>query len=176
MKITQVVVLGAVVSVTCLFAKVIVDYDHSINFAKYHTYSWIAVNVEAPLWKDRVANAIDNQLLAKGWRKVDSGADATIVAVGSTYTERTFETWYDGGFRGGWYHHGWWGGPGFATTTVERTPVGTLHIDIFDAQSKNVIWHGDCSDTLTQNPEKDEKKLQKAMVDVFRNFPPPAKG
>src|SRR5208282_2152160 len=103
-------------------------------FAKYHTYSWVAVNVQEPLWKDRVTNAIDEQLGAKGWRKVESGGDAAVLAVGATHTEVTLENWYGGGFGGGWYHRGW--GPGYVETAVERTPVGTLHIDIFDAQSK----------------------------------------
>ena len=66
--------------------------------------------------------------------------------------------------------------PDSPTTTVENTPVGTLHIDIFDSQSKKVIWHGVCSDTLTGSPEKNEKKLDKAVADVFKRFPPPEKG
>ena len=41
--------LAILVSVTCLFAKTIADYDHSVNFGKYRTYSWIGVNVEEPL-------------------------------------------------------------------------------------------------------------------------------
>jgi len=178
MRKNGLLLLGVAVSVTCLFAKTIADYDHSVNFGKYHTYSWIGVSVQEPLWQDRVTRAIDNQLTAKGWRKVNSGADASISAFGSTRTQQTLETWYGGGFGGGWYHRGWWvgGGPGFATTTVERTPVGTLHIDIFDSQSKKVIWHGVCSDTLTGNPDKNEKKLEKAVADVFKKFPPPEKG
>lgn len=164
------------VSVTCLFAKTMADYDHSVSFAGYHTYSWIAVNVQEPLWQDRVRKAVDDQLTAKGWRYVASGGDAAVSAVGSTRTEQTLETWYGGGFGGGWYHRGWWvgGGPEFAT--VERTPVGTLHIDIFDSRSKKLIWHGVCSDTLTSKPEKNEKKLERDVADVFKKFPPPEKG
>ena len=169
-------VLGFGLSITCLFAKAIADYDHAVNFGKYHTYSWIGVNVQEPLWNDRVTKAVDDQLTAKGWSRVSSGGDASISAFGSTQTQQTLETWYGGGFGGGWFHRGWWGGPGFATTTVENTPVGTLHIDIFDSQSKKVIWHGVCSDTLTGSPDKNEKKLQKAVADVFKKFPPPEKG
>ena len=33
-------VLWFVLSITCLFAKTIADYDHAVNFGKYHTYSW----------------------------------------------------------------------------------------------------------------------------------------
>ena len=177
MRKTWLLLLGSAIAVTCLLAQNIADYDHSVNFSKYHTYSWISVNVMEPLWQDRVKNAIDNQLAAKGWRKVDAGGDASISAVGSAYNERTLETWYGGGFGGGWYHRGWWvgGGPGFATTTIERVPVGTLHIDIFDSQSKKVIWHGVSTGTLSGKPEKDEKKLEKAVADVFKKFPPPEK-
>jgi len=169
--------LGVAISVTSLFAKAVADYDHSVSFSKYHTYSWISVNVQEPLWNDRVTKAVDDQLAAKGWHKVASGGDASISAFGSTHTEQTLETWYGGGFGGGWYHRGWWGGgPGFATTTIDRTPVGTLHIDIFDSASKKVIWHGVLTDTLSGNPDKNEKKLDKDVADVFKKFPPPDKG
>jgi hypothetical protein len=97
-----------------------------------------------------------------------SGGDASIVAVGST-PEQTLETWYDGGFGGGWFPRGWWGGPGLATTTVERTPAGTLHVDIFDGPSKKVIWHGSSSDPLSGAPEKNEKKLEKQSPPFSRN-------
>jgi len=167
--------LAMAISVTCLFAKTIVDYDHAVNFGKYHTYSVISVKVEDSLWNDTVAKDIDTQLAAKGWTKVASGGDVSISAVGSTHTQQTMENWY-GGFGGGWYHRGWWGvgGPGYIE--VERTSVGTLHIDMFDTQSKKLIWHGVCTDTLTGNPEKNGKKLEKAIVDVFKKFPPKGKG
>jgi hypothetical protein len=162
--------LGIVITATCLFAKVTVDYDHKANFAKYHTYSWIGVNVQDPAWKDITANAIDAQLTAKGWQKVASGGDASVSAMGATKTEQTLETWYTGGYGGGWFHRGWWG-QGIATTTIDRTPVGTLHVDIFDSQTKLVIWHGESTDTLSGDPNKNELKLQKSIEELFNKFP-----
>jgi hypothetical protein len=58
---------------------------------------------------------------------------------------------------------------------VERTPVGTLHIDIFDAQSKKMIWHASTSDALSPKPDKNEKKLEKNVAEVFKRFPPAGK-
>ncbi len=171
----RVVFIAVTVAATCLFAKTVVDYDHSTNFAKFHTYSWVAVDVQEPLWKDRVTKAIEGQLSAKGWQKVETGADASILAVGSTRTEMTYERWYGGGFGGGWYHRGWWGGPGIVETTVDRTPIGTLHVDIFDTQTKKVIWHGSATDALKGTPEKDEKQLNKEVADMFKKFPPTGK-
>lgn len=179
MKIKRLLLLGATVGVVCLFAKLTVDYDHKANFANYHTYSWIGVNVQEPLWQDRIESAVDAQLTAKGWQKVPSGGDASISAVGATHNEQSLDTFYTGpGFGGGWGHRGWWGmgGPGMTTTTVENTPVGTLHIDIFDGKTKNVIWHATMSDSLSSKPEKNDQKMNKAVEDAFKKFPPPAKG
>jgi hypothetical protein len=175
MRRNRALLIAAAVSATCLFAKTMVDYDHSVNFAKYHTYCWVAVNVQEPLWKDRVTSAIEGQLSAKGWSKVASGGDASILAVGATHTEVSYDTWYTGGWGGGWYHRGWWGGPGYVETNIDRTPVGTLHIDIFDTQTKKVIWHGSSSDSLTAKPDKNEKKLEKDVAELFKKFPPMGK-
>ena len=141
------------------------------------TYSWIGVNVQEPLWKDRIMSAVDSQLTAKGWQKVASGGDAAVSAVGATNNQQTVNTFYDGmgGFGGGWGHRGWWGGGmggmGMSTSEVENTPVGTLHIDIFDGKTKNVIWHAVISNTLSSKPEKNEDKMRKAVEDAFKKFP-----
>lgn len=177
MKLNRLVLLGTTIGVVCLFAKVTVDYDHKANFANYHTYSWIGVNVQEPLWKDRIESAVDSQLTAKGWQKVPSGGDAAVSAVGATHNQQTLDTYYDGpgGFGGGWFHRGWWGGGmgmGMSTTSVENTPVGTLRLEIFDAKTKNVMWTAMLSDSLSSKPEKNDKKLDKNVEDAFKNFPP----
>lgn len=154
------------------FAAVTTDYDHSFDFSKYHTYSWIKVKVEDPLWEDRVTRALDAQLVAKGWNKVAGGGDASVAAYGSTHTKKTLETWYTG-FGGGWRWRGF--GSGLATTMVEDTPVGTLMVDIFDTPTLKLIWRGIASDTLSGKPEKDEKKLEKVVAEMFKKFPPPPK-
>lgn len=173
MKQGWMVVPIAVSAAAILLAKVTNDYDHSVDFAKFHTYSWVSIDVQDPLWKDRVTTAVDNELFAKGWKKVDNGPDATVVAVGATHIERTMEYWY-GGIGGGWYHRGWgWGPP---MVWIDRTQVGTLHVDIFDASTKKVIWHGAASDALSGDPVKNEKKLTQTVRDLFKKFPPPPKG
>jgi Domain of unknown function (DUF4136) len=181
MKIHRSLVMSGILTVTCLLANTTVDYNHKTNFASYHTYSWIGVNVQEPLWKDRIMSAVDSQLTAKGWQKVASGGEAAVSAVGATHNQQTVDTFYGGtgGFGGGWGHRGWWGGSmggiGMSTSEVENTPVGTLHIDIFDGAAKNVIWHAAISDTLSSKPEKNEDKMRKAVADAFKKFPPKEK-
>jgi len=46
-----------------------------------------------------------------------------------------------------------------STTTVQETPVGTLTVDMFDAKSKKLIWRSTSTETLSNKPEKNTKKL-----------------
>jgi len=72
---------------------------------------------------------------------------------------------------GGWWWRGF-GGFGEATTTVETYKVGTLTVDMFDPNSKNLIWRGVASDTLSGNPDKNTKKLDGEVHKMFQCFPP----
>jgi hypothetical protein len=146
------------------------DYDHNANFGQYKTYSWEKVQTRDPLLVDRIKDAVNGALTAKGWTQVDSGGDVSVVATEITQNQQTLNTFYDG-FGGGWR----WGGFGDATTTTETYKVGTLVIDLFDARTKNLIWRGSSSDTLSNNSDKNTKNLDKGVQKMFAHFPPEAK-
>jgi hypothetical protein len=152
-------------------ADVKTDYSHSVDFGQYHTYSWMKVEAGNPLWIDRIKRDVDGELSAKGWTRVDSGGDAAVSSFGSTHNEQSLQTFYDG-FGGGWF---WSGFGDMATTTPVSTPVGTLVVDIFDAHNKKLIWRGIASKTLSDNPEKNEKKLEDSVQNMFKHFPPSPK-
>ena len=59
-----------------------------------------------------------------------------------------------------------------ATTTIDRVPVGTLIVDMYDTNSKQLIWRGEAQDQMSDKPEKDTKKLEKAVDKMFEKFPP----
>ena len=152
------------------FAAVHTDYDHKADFGRYHTYSWIGVRAGDSLWQDRIMGAVDSQLAAKGWTKVASGGDAAVSAFGKTTERDTLETFYNG-------FPGWrWGGFGTATTTVTPYRVGDLVVDVFDNNTRQLIWRGSAEETLSEKPEKNEKKLDHAVTEMFDHFPPKSKG
>jgi hypothetical protein len=148
---------------------VVTDYDHHANFEKYHTYSWAKVETPNQLWDQRVKDAVDRALQKKGWQKVPEGGDVSLVAVGMTHNKPTLRTFYNG-------FPGWdWTGFSDATTTVENYKEGTLVLDMFDSQTKKLIWRGSASDILADKPEKNEKKLESAVDKMFDHFPPKPK-
>ncbi|MCU1315509.1 MAG: hypothetical protein JWN63_831 [Candidatus Acidoferrum typicum] len=169
----------AVCTVLFLFAlgtafaqQVKTDFDHQANFSQYKTYSWQEVKPANSLWDARIKSAVDAQLAAKGWTQVDSGGDVAIVAIKTTQTQKSLQTFYDG-MGGGW---GWrrFGGGGFgeATTTEQDYKEGTLVVDLYDAKTKQLIWRGSAEDTLSSKENKNEKNLDKGVAKMFKKFPP----
>ena len=176
MKLQRVVFV--LIGVMFLFAtkssaqQVKTDYDRSANFAQYKTYSWEQVKTKDALDVDRVKSAVNAALAAKGWSQVDSGGDVSIIAVETTQEQQSLNTFYDG-FGGGW---GWRrfgvGGFGEATTTTDTYKVGTLVVDLFETKTKQLLWRGTSSDTLSNNSDKNIKNLDKGVEKMFKHFPP----
>ena len=147
------------------------DYDKHLDFSQFHTYSWGRIMTENPLWQQRIRDAVDKQLEAKGWQRVETGGDVVVTAVGAAKNQQQYQTFYNG-FGPGWR----WGGFGDqATTSVVNYRVGTLVVDMYNAQNKDLIWRGTSQETVSDKPEKNEQKLNKAVGKMFDRFPPKAR-
>ena len=165
----------ALLFATASFAQQVkTDYDRSADFSQYKTYSWEKVQTQDQLWVNRIKDAVNAALTAKGLTLVESGGDIAIMAIDTTQSQRTLNTFYDG-FGGGWR---WRGGGGFgdATTTVDTYKVGTLVVDLFDAHTKTLLWRGSSSETLSDKSDKNIKNLDKGVQKMFDHFPPGGKG
>jgi len=148
------------------------DYDRTTDFSQYRTYSWQNVHTEDPFWVDRIKAAVDPVLAAKGWTKVESDGDVSIMAMEMTQEHRTLNTYYEN-YGGGWN----WLGRGFgdfgtATTTENVYNVGTLVIDLFDTSAKRIIWRGSVSETISHKSSKNISNLEKGVRMMFERFPP----
>jgi hypothetical protein len=156
-----------------LAQKVTTDYDKKADFGKYKTYMWIKEpNASNPLTNQRITEDVNAALASKGLKLVTSDADLGVAAHAATEKQHTVDTFYDG-FGGGWRWRGF-GGFGTATTTVNTFTVGSLVVDIFDARTKEALWRGMSSKTLSDNPEKRSESLNKAIAKMFKDFPPTA--
>lgn len=162
--------IAAFVSMPAMAQEIQTDYDHKVNFSQYHTYSWGKVHATDPLFEDRIRQAVDHALQQKGWSLAPANGDVTLTAAAFKKEQQEYSTFYDG--LGGWRWRGW---GGMSTTTVNSIPVGTLVIDIYGTASQGLLWRGLAYDQLSNNPEKDTKKLDKAVDKMFEKFPPEEK-
>jgi hypothetical protein len=149
-----------------------VDFDKAANFAAIKTFSLkIGTSWGNPIGEKRVTDEITGALVAKGWKVVEEAkADALVVIHGAGEKKRTLNTFYSG--MGGYGYRGWGGGMGSATTTESEYTVGTLVVDIFEAKAKALMWRGVAQDELSDKPEKNLKKIEKASDKLFKDFPP----
>ena len=145
--------------------KVTIDSDAAGAFGKYHTYAWTAGEpAQNPLMETRIHEAVDARLAAKGFTKVDTNPDVYVasLAVGQERGELVAQ-----GF-GGLPRFG----GGFGTASIQRYTVGTLVIDIYDANTKQLVWRGTAADTMSDQPKKNTQILNKALDKMFAGYPP----
>jgi hypothetical protein len=158
----------------CPSQNVHTDYDHNANFGSFHSYSWGSVQTSNPLNVQRIKAAIDPDLQAKGLQLMPTGGDLTVTAVGSAHNQKEYQTFYNGLGGEGYYWGGFggYGGPGISTTTVQNYKVGTLVLDMYDAKTKHLVWRGTASSGISNNPNDNQQRFNKASDPLLKNFPP----
>ena len=152
--------------------KVSTDFDNEAEFSKYKTYAWAkGAPARDPLMHQRIVAAIDAQLVAKGLKQVDpdKNPDAYVLYQASVTEQQELQVWGTG------YGRGWRYGGRMTQVDVNKILIGQLIVDIGDAASQKVVWRGRASDTLSDKPEKNAQKIQKATAKMFKNFPPAKK-
>jgi hypothetical protein len=164
-----------------LAQKVSYDFDKTANFAGFKTYAHKdGTKVGQELIDARIVAAIETELAAKGFTKVEANPDVFVVyhiAFDKQKDISTFSSGYGGGY--GPYGYGWGGGWGMGSTTtqVRDILIGTLVIDLADAKESKLAWRGmGVKEVNTgNNPEKRDKSINNAVKKIFKNYPPKQK-
>jgi hypothetical protein len=138
------------------------------DFSKYHTYKWVTIEGGAhpnQIVDAEIKQAVDSQLAAKGLTKTDNDrADLYVGYQIAIDQEKQWNAFGMGRAR--------WGG--MASATSSTITNGTLVLDMYDQASKQLVWTGNATKTLdpSNNQEKNQKNLNKAMQKLLKNFPP----
>lgn len=139
-----------------------------VDFSKFHTYKW--VNIEGGAHPNQIADAeikqaIDGQLASKGMTKTDSDkADLFVGYQVAVDQEKQWNAWGTGrGFGGG-----------MGTATQSTISVGSLVVDMYDPNTKQLVWTATATKAIdpSSNQEKNQKNLDKAMQKLFKDYPP----
>ena len=161
--------LVCIASTIALGQQVSVNYNHSQSFAAYHTYAWGADNanqVQNSILAQVAVQGIDSSLQAKGWQKVEPGQnpDVLVTASGGMKQQTSYTAMGMRGFGGG-----------TATITPQQNVEGTLIVDLYSAKGQSLVWRGIAQDTLSNNGDKNQKLVGKAVDKMFKKYPYPEK-
>jgi len=153
---TSAVVLGQQVSV---------NYNHSQSFAQYHTYAFenndpnqIANSILA----QSAVSDVNTALQGKGLSKVDISAnpDLILLVSGGLRQQTSYSAW---GMRGI--------GGGMGGISPEQNVEGTLIVSLYDAKQKTLVWRGIGQNTLSNNGNKNQQMVEKAVQKMFKQWP-----
>jgi hypothetical protein len=166
-----------------------VDYDHGRNLFRYKTYRWVdAQKVQSPdvrfpnqLMQERIVGFVEEALAAKQFTRVETGGDLLVGYVMKVSAEPQFTTFSDatgpGWGWGAWSGYGpaccgWGWGSAFSTTTTRTIGVGTLVVSMTDERRMQLVFQGVSTDTISSKAEKNTKRLQKGIREIFEKYPP----
>ncbi len=153
------------------------DYDQSVNFLKYKTYTVQKIHATDPGVENRLVIALDRDLQERYLHSNSANPDLIIAVVESNRDPAEYTNFY-AGLGGLSWERGWGSGFMDGTSMVGDIKPGTLVLDMWDHKSGKLVWRGTITepDSVTSSKEADQK-LDKAVGQLLAKFPPkPAKG
>ena len=166
------------------YSQVTVGADKSLTVSlnDYNTYAWttdidkiptdqifvgpngvVVFNNESV--RSKIKNAIEYELSAKGYKKVESNPEVVVLFLvteqpGSLRTYNGYQV-VNGGLD-----------TVRSQDNVENTTIeaGTLLINLIDAKSGKVAWQGYASGVLKPDMINDETKVREAVSSIFQKF------
>jgi len=180
--------LLALVACSGTFAQdVRTNYMPGTDFSKYHTYAWVDDVQGVPavgghpdqILDAQVKQAIDSQMAAKGFTKVENGSKADLLLSYQLAIDKEKQINGFGDNPGGWggWGGGWgpWGG-GFGTFSASTSSnyIGTFVVGMYDPAVKKLVWIGAAQHAIepSKNQEKNQQKLNKGAQKLLKEFPP----
>jgi Domain of unknown function (DUF4136) len=161
---------------------VTVDFDKRIDFSKFKTYTWASgVPAKNPLIDQQVRNSMEEQLAAKGLRRVELGGDLSVLYIAAVEKDIEVST-------GRWKETGDWMRQTVSGMRVGSqmwdVEVGTLVVCLSDSSGKNLLWRGAARTMLDKRSNKQnaieavredarrvEKKVRKSLEKMFKQYP-----
>ena len=152
-----------------------IDYDHSVNFLKFKTYTWQKVHATDPSVEERITLAVKRDMEGRYMTEVAKGGDVTITAVEAAQSRAELVSFYNSldGFV--WQSAAGVGGFLDAWTTVGEVPLGTLIIDIYDVHTHRLLWRGAITEPVVADQDKNDRTIDHAVTVLIGKYPPPFK-
>ncbi|MEM7280236.1 MAG: DUF4136 domain-containing protein [Pseudomonadota bacterium] len=153
------------------------------GFSGYDSFAWIAddplvlgekeTSPISPLTKKKIVARIEETLRKKGFHKAVSAQDADFILAYTVGTrDKIDSSSYPVSYRGEW---GWdlYGRYYYANEPVHTMHTeGTLGVDVFDGPTKQPVWHGWATKTITNADRSDpDPMIERGVRLMFNQFP-----
>ena len=169
-KYIGLLVLLVLAAVTVSAMDIIVDFDRSGRFSWYKTFAWAeseetSLKGHNDLMHSRIKTAIMYHL-SQG--RLNEKADDPDLYV--TYHAGSQEAVSVNPVNFGYGFAGTWGGFGISAARSSTYEQGTLIIDIWERETKKLVWRGIAIDVFSDNPDKADKKINKAIEKMIKKW------
>lgn len=184
--------LGMVVALVlagCSSVPVSSDYNVEYSFDQARRYAWLEPRSEGAdpriqndLVDARVRRAVDDQLRARGLSRADAPDQADLLVTYHMGQEekldvRTFRSHF--GYYPCWHCYGPYWGPSWGygdDLWVTEYTQGTLVIDLIDARSRKLVWHGTAERRMPgfKTPADRDAWVRETVTAILERFPPGA--
>jgi hypothetical protein len=174
----------AVVACSVTYAQdVRTNYMPETDFSKYHTYAWVNDVQGVPavgghpdqILDAQVKEAIDSQMVAKGFTKVEDGSKADLLLGYQLAIDQEKQINGFGNNLGGWGGWGPWEGSfGTFAASTSSNYIGTFVVGMYDPAVKKLVWIGAAQHAIepSKKQEKNQQRLNKGAQKLLRDFPP----
>jgi hypothetical protein len=167
---------AAAALLACSHAKVETQFDPKAEFARYRTWAWVAEQpgpeqaeaVRNPAVMGLVRQAVERELGARGLARASGPEPDLLVAVLGFAHDRIEVTHY--GYAEP-VAYGWYSPPGAYGTNVQQYREGTLVLDLVDARTKQLVWRGTATDTVSSTSQV-PAVIDAAVKDMLASYPP----
>ncbi len=149
-----------------LFAQqVSVNYNHGVSFSQFHTYAWASNNtnrIQNSILAQVAQQDIETAMSEKGLQLVQESQnpDLILTASGGEREQTSYNAW---GMRGI--------GGGMGGITPQQNVEATMVVSLYNPKTQELVWRGIAQDTLSNNGNKNQQMVQKAVQKMFKQWP-----
>ena len=95
-RLFAVTLFGAAIAGAPIMAQTVtIDYDHTVNFLKFKTYTWGKVHATDPSVEARITLALNRDMAGRYMTEVAKDSDVTITAVEANEDKKEISSFYD---------------------------------------------------------------------------------
>jgi len=167
----------------CSAVNVHYDYEQAADFSTLQTFAFRSATVQEdiladnPLLKKRITGSVEQYLVGRGYTRAETDLPDMYIALHATEKEKMRVTdWGPGGFYSDYRDSYRWGGSFYYGNRVDVSyyTETTLVIDVFQAESNELIWRGTGTTIVRKydDPQKMQQVIDSYVAEIMTHFPP----